>query len=380
MTKRHIPFNKSYIAGRELYHVAQAVSNGDIKGGGPFTQRCSDWFVETMRTKACLLTPSCTAALELSALLLDIREGDEVILPSFTFTSTANAFALRGARLVFADISADTINIDPQEIEKLISEKTKAICVVHYAGVACDMEKILSIAEQHKIPVVEDAAHAVMAKYHGKYLGTLGDLGTFSFHETKNYSSGEGGALLINQSKYFERAEILREKGTNRSKFFRGEVDKYGWMDVGSSFLPSEIVSAYLYGQLERAEEINQMRKKIWNQYYERLRPLADSGYLTLPTVPDGCEHNGHLFYVLFGDLETRESIRQSMLPEGCSVVFHYLPLHSSPMGKRLGNDQVLPVTDSISDRLLRFPLFCGLSENDVNYICDVLERCVRAL
>lgn len=380
MEKRHIPFNKSYIAGRELYHVAQAVANGDIKGGGPFTQQCADWFVNKMGAKACLLTPSCTAALELSGLLLDIKEGDEVILPSYTFTSTANAFVLRGAKLVFADISPNTINIDPEEIGKLISRKTKAICVVHYAGVACDMERILSLAEQYKVAVVEDAAHAVMAKYRGRYLGTLGDLGTFSFHETKNYSCGEGGALVINRADYLERAEILREKGTNRSQFFRGEVDKYGWMDVGSSFLPSEIISAYLFGQLERAEEINQMRIKIWNHYYERLLPLEDAGYLKLPTIPDGCEHNGHLFYVLFDDLQTRESIRQKMLAEGCSVVFHYLPLHISPMGKRLGNDQVLPVTDSVSDRLLRFPLFCGLSEDDVDYICDVLERCLHAL
>ncbi|MCB0335232.1 MAG: dTDP-4-amino-4,6-dideoxygalactose transaminase [Bdellovibrionales bacterium] len=374
MTHRQIPFNKSYIAGRELYYIAQAVANGDLKGDGPFTKRCARWFEERMDIPACLLTHSCTGALELSAMLLNLEQDDEVILPSFTFTSTANAFLLRGCKLVFADIDPETLNICPKEIERRITDKTKAICVVHYAGVACDMDAIMALSEKYSIPVVEDAAHAVIAKYKGKYLGTFGALGTFSFHETKNYSSGEGGALLINDPKLKNRAEILREKGTNRSQFFRGEVDKYSWVDIGSSFLPSEIISAFLYGQLEHADSINDERLRLWNMYYQRLTPLQEQGLLRLPIVPEGCEHNAHMFYILIPDPETKEALRKYMNERGCSAVFHYLPLHAAIMGKRLGNQEHLPVTERIAETLLRLPLYCGLEDCDVDQICSTLE------
>ena len=371
--RRYIPFNKTHIAGRELYYVAQAVEHGEIKGDGPFTEKCALWFQEKMGVPACLLTHSCTGALEMAALLLNIQEGDEVILPSYTFASTANAFALRGARLMFAEISERTLNIDPDSIESLISVNTKAICIVHYAGVACDMQRIRAVAERYAIPIIEDAAHGVMAKIDGRYLGTLGDLATFSFHETKNYCCGEGGALLINNPQYVERAEILREKGTNRSQFFRGEIDKYTWVDIGSSFLPSELTTAYLFGQLERAEEINNERLRLLHRYYNRLEDWAISVGVRLPHVPDNCEHNAHMFYLVFPDLMTREAVREYLHYRGCSAVFHYIPLHSSPAGIRFGNNPNLPITDRISDSLLRLPLFCGLTDSEVDFVCDSL-------
>lgn len=377
-SRPYIPFNKTFIAGRELFYVAQAVEHGEIKGDGPFTKKCSEWIEQKMNIQKCLLTHSCTGALELAALLLDIKEGDEVILPSFTFASTANAFALRGARLVFVDISPRTFNVTPEAIEQAITERTKAICVVHYAGVACDMEKIQAISQRYKVPIVEDAAHGVMATYKGEFLGSLGDLGTFSFHETKNYCCGEGGALLINNAKYIERAEILREKGTNRSQFFRGEVDKYSWVDIGSSYLPSEIVAAYLYGQLEQAEEINRERLRLWNRYYDRLSAIPDRGLLKLPIVSEACGHNAHMFYVLLPDIETREAVRSFLQEKGCSAVFHYVPLHSSVAGSRFGNNPDLPVTDNVSARLLRLPLFCGLSDDDVDYVCQSLREAIE--
>lgn len=376
MSIGHIPFNKAFIAGRELYYIAQAVANGDLKGDGPFTRKCAEWFKQRMGANACLLTHSCTAALEMSALLIGLEKGDEVILPSFTFTSTANAFLLRGATPRFVDIRSDTLNIDERAIEEAINENTKAICVVHYAGIACAMEKIQDIARRHGIYVIEDAAHAVMAKYKGRYLGTLGELGTYSFHETKNYSSGEGGALLINSDEFAIRAEIIREKGTNRSQFFRGEVDKYSWVDIGSSFLPSEIISAFLYGQLENADQINQQRLRIWNRYYEELKPLEDNGALRLPIIPAGCEHNAHLFYILLDNFDIREDLRLYLNERGCSAVFHYLPLHASQMGVMLGYQKdEFPVTNRASDTILRLPLYCGLSEEEQEHICSTLRE-----
>lgn len=376
MSVGHIPFNKAYIAGRELYYIAQAVANGDLKGDGQFTKKCSSWFVEKMKAQACLLTHSCTAAIEMAAILLELKEGDEVIMPSFTFTSTANAFLLRGVKPRFVDIRPDTLNIDEVEIENAVNERTKAICVVHYAGVACAMDKILEIGEKYDIPVVEDAAHAVMAKYKQQYLGTLGTFGTFSFHETKNYSSGEGGALLVNEPQYNTRAEIIREKGTNRSQFFRGEVDKYSWVDVGSSYLPSEIIAAFLYGQLENADKINQERLKIWHYYYDRMRPLEKEGFLRLPIIPDGCEHNAHLFYMLLDNFELREDLRMYMNERGCSAVFHYLPLHSSQMGERLGyRGEEFPVSNRVSNTILRMPLYCGLTIEEQEHICNTLSQ-----
>ncbi len=365
-----IPFNRAFIAGRELYYIAQAVSNGELKGDGPFTKKCNRWLEEKFGVKKALLTHSCTGALEMAALLIGLEEGDEVIMPSFTFTSTANAFLLRGAKPVFIDIRPDTLNIDEQQIEAAITSNTKAICAVHYAGVGCEMDTIMDIAQRHGLYVIEDAAHAIMANYKGRPLGSIGHLATFSFHETKNYNCGEGGALLINADIFSNRAEIIREKGTNRSQFFRGEIDKYSWVDIGSSYLPSEIIAAFLYGQLEHAEAINQERLDIWNSYYSVLKPFEDLEQLRLPCIPTACEHNAHLFYLLLNSEEERNDLLTHLKNQRIGAVFHYIPLHTSRMGKVLGySTGELPHSEDLANRLLRLPLYCGMTQQEISSV-----------
>ncbi len=371
-----IPFNRAFIAGRELYYIAQAVTAGEIKGDGKFSQLCHSWFESRFGVKRALLTHSGTAALELAALLLNFEKDDEVILPSFTFSSTANAFVLRGGKPVFVDIRPDTLNMDEKLIEAAITNRTKAICVMHYAGVACEMDAIMEIAERHRIPVVEDAAHAIMASYRGRYLGSIGDIGAFSFHETKNFSSGEGGAVLLNQSKYIDRAEIIREKGTNRSQFFRGMVDKYTWVDVGSSFLPSEVLAAFLYAQIERADEITAERLSIWDHYQRELSVLEQRGQLRLPVIPKHCSHNAHNFYLLSENEAESKRLQDHLASKGIAAVSHYVPLHSAPMGRTFGySDGMLPVTERLAPSLLRLPLFCGLTMEQQGLVSNsVLE------
>ena len=332
-----IPFNVPPFTGKETEYIRQAIDARKICGDGQFTKKCNAWMEEKFSAQKVLLTTSGSTALDMAALMCGIRPGDEVILPSFTFSSTANAFVLAGAKLVFVDVRPDTMNIDETKIEAAITEKTKAICVVHYAGVSCEMDAVMDIACRHGLKVVEDAAQGVMSTYKGKALGTIGDFGCYSFHETKNYSMGEGGALVINDPAYNEQAEILREKGTNRAKFFRGQVDKYTWVDFGDSYLPSELNAAYLWAQLEVADEINNDRVRSWELYYELLKPLADRGLLELPVVPDGCVHNGHLFYVKLKDLEERTRFISFLKQNGVGCVFHYIPLHSAPAGLKFG-------------------------------------------
>lgn len=373
-----IPFNKAIYLPEAFSCVKEVVESGMIAGDGKYTKLCSEWMEHRFCAKKILLTTSCSAALEMSAILLDIQEGDEVIMPSYTFVSTANAFVLRGARIIFVDIRPDTMNMDEKLIEQAITSRTKAIVVVHYAGVSCEMDHIMEIARQYSLPVVEDAAQGVMSAYKGKALGTMGDLGCYSFHETKNYTMGEGGALLINNEKYIERAEIIREKGTNRTRFFRGEVDKYSWVDMGSSFLPSEFNVSYLYGQLEYAEEINQNRLESWNYYYESIKCLEN--IIELPFIPEGCLHNAHMFYIKCRDLQQRTKFIQYMLDHEIKCVFHYVPLHSSEAGKRFGVFSGEDVyTTKESERLVRLPMFYNLSgkerEKVVYYIKKFFEK-----
>ncbi len=367
-----IPFNKAVYLEKENEYVTEVLKSSQIAGDGKFTHLCADWMEKRFRANRILLTTSCTAALEMCAILLDIQPGDEVIMPSFTFVTTANAFVLRGARIVFVDIRPDTMNIDESLIEAAVTEKTKAIVVVHYAGIACEMDRILEIAKKNKLPVVEDAAQGVMAQYKGKALGTLGTFGCFSFHETKNYTMGEGGALVINDDRYIERAEILREKGTDRARFFRGMVDKYSWMDIGSSYLPSEINAALLYAQLEQADIINQNRLDSWNTYYEMLRTLD----LGLPFTPKECTHNAHIFYVKVENLGQRQRILRYLREHGVGAVFHYVPLHSSEAGKRYGrlngDDQY---TTKESERLIRMPIWYGFPKEDLEKSVEALEE-----
>jgi len=347
------------MTGRELEYIAEAHAKGHLSGDGLFTKRCHAWLEQTTGTRRALLTHSCTAALEMSALLLDLVPGDEVIMPSFTFVSTANAFVLRGAVPVFVDIRADTLNLDENLIEAAITPKTRAICVVHYAGVGCEMDAIGAIAARHGLAVVEDAAQGVLSTYCGKPLGTIGELGALSFHETKNVISGEGGALLVNDERFVERAEIVREKGTNRSQFFRGQVDKYTWVDVGSSYLPSEILAAFLAAQLEDAERITAARLAIWDRYHATLKPYEARGLLRRPIVPEHCTHNAHMYYVLLRDLETRTRFIAMLRETGVHPVFHYVPLHSAPAGRRYGRASgELAITDRTSDCLVRLPLW----------------------
>jgi len=361
-----IPFNKPFIAGKELYYVAQAVTSGRIAADGAFTKKCCQLFEERFGIQKVLMTPSCTAALEMAAMLCDLRPGDEVILPSFTFVSTANAFVQLGAKPVFVDIRPDTLNLDEELIEGAITPHTKAIFPVHYAGVSCAMERIMTIATRHHLLVVEDAAQGVNAFYDGRALGTIGQLGTYSFHDTKNYVSGEGGALCINTPEMVERAEIIRDKGTNRSQFFRGEVDKYTWVDVGSSYVPSEICCAFLYAQLEMLDAISARRRTIYERYFQYLQPLETQGLLRLPRIPEVCTSNYHIFYILLSDMQTRDALMASLKQHGIQAVFHYIPLHSSPMGQKFGyREGDLPVTEDLSGRLLRLPLYCDITEEE---------------
>lgn len=366
-----IPFNKPYLHGRELVYIAQAVATGKISGDGSFTKKCHDFFEQRYGFKKVLMTTSCTDALEMAAILLNIQPDDEIIAPSYTFVSTVNAFSLRGANIVFADSYPEHPNIDPAQIAKLITPKTKAIVVVHYAGVACDMDAIMAIANQHNIPVVEDAAQAIDGYYKGKPLGSIGTFGTFSFHETKNIIAGEGGLLAINDEQYIHRAEIIREKGTNRSSFFRGEVAKYSWVDIGSSFLPSDIIAAYLYAQLENIDTIQARRKAIWQRYYAKLSvALANTG-IELPIVADYSTNNAHMFYLVCADLELRTALIQYLKDNEVHAVFHYLSLHMSEFyqDKHAGN--ALPNSDHFTDTLVRLPLFYELTDEQVDYVCE---------
>ena len=357
-----IVFNQAPFTGKEFGYIQKAIDNKKICGDGEFTKKCSEWLEEKTGAPKVLLTTSCTHALEMAALLCDIKEGDEVIMPSYTFVSTADAFVLRGAKIVFVDVRPDTMNIDETLIEDAITDKTKAIVPVHYAGVACEMDTIMDIAKRHNLMVVEDAAQGLMSTYKGKALGTIGDFGCISFHETKNYSMGEGGALYINDPKYAEDAEIIREKGTNRSKFFRGQIDKYTWVNAGSSYLPSDMNAAYLWAQLEIADEINNHRLNIWNKYYEILKPLEEKGLIELPIVPDGCEHNAHMFYIKTKDLEERTRLINYLKENEIMSVFHYIPLHSAPAGEKFGEFRGEDkYTTKESERLLRLPMYFGL-------------------
>jgi dTDP-4-amino-4,6-dideoxygalactose transaminase len=375
-----IPFNWPYLTGKEQGYIAEAHAAGRLAGDGPYTKRCHAWLEETTGCARALLTHSCTAALEMTALLLDIQPGDEVIMPSFTFVSTANAFVLRGAQPVFVDIRADTLNLDERLVEAAITTRTRAIVAVHYAGVACEMDALAAIARRHALALVEDAAQGVLATYRGRPLGALGDLGTYSFHETKTIISGEGGALLVNDPALAERAEIVREKGTDRSRFYRGEIDKYTWQDIGSSFLPGEIVAAFLWAQLEEARAITEQRLAIWRRYAERLAPLEDDGRVRLPVVPPECRHNGQMFHVLLERGTDRGEVLRRLAADGVSAVFHYVPLHSSPGGHRFARvSGDMSVTDDASARLIRLPMWVGLTGEQQDRVAEALAHALGA-
>jgi dTDP-4-amino-4,6-dideoxygalactose transaminase len=379
VTTDHLPFNRPYATGKELVYVAEAQRNHHLSGDGPFTRRCHQWIEERTGCAKALLTHSCTSALDLAALLLDIESGDEVILPSYTFVSTANAFVLRGAVPVFVDIREDTLNLDERLIEAAITPRTRAIVPVHYAGVSCEMDAIAAIAKRHNLRIVEDAAQGVMASYKGRALGAIGDLGSFSFHETKNIMSGEGGSLLVTDPELVLRAEIMREKGTDRGRFFRGEVDKYTWQDIGSSFLPNEITAAFLWAQLEEAERITAGRIASWKRYHEMLAPLEERGLLRRPIVPADCRHNGHLYYVLLQSETDRRKVLDGLKQNRIGAVFHYVPLHSSPAGLRFGRAHGdLSLTTSLSQRLVRLPMWFGLNEAQQQRVCEVLGAILR--
>ena len=370
-----INFNRPPYTGNEDQYVIEAMRNDKISGDGPFTQLCHKWFETRLKCQKALLTPSCTAALEMAALLIDISPGDEVIMPSYTFVSTANAFVLRGAKIIFVDIRSDTMNIDETKIEAAITDKTRAIVPVHYAGVSCEMDIIMDIAQRHNLYVIEDAAQSMMSTYKGTALGTIGHLGTFSFHETKNYTSGgEGGLLLINDENFVERAEIIREKGTNRSQFFRGMADKYSWVDIGSSYLPSDLQAAYLWGQLEKSQEINQNRLAAWAYYYEQLKALEVQEKIQLPTIPTSCQHNGHMFYIKAKDIATRSHLIHFLKEHKITAVFHYIPLHSSIAGKQFGTfSGEGKMTTIESERLLRLPLWYGISREEQDKVISTI-------
>ena len=370
-----IKFNVPPFTGKETEYIAEAIRSHKISGDGAFTKKCNKWIEDRTGTPAALLTTSCTHATEMAALLAGIKPGDEVILPSYTFVSTADAFVLRGATAVFVDIRPDTMNIDENLIEDAVTDKTRAIVPVHYAGVGCEMDTIMDIARRHDLLVIEDAAQGVMASYKGKALGSIGDYGCFSFHETKNYSMGEGGCLLIRDPANREAAEIIREKGTNRSKFFRGEIDKYTWVEAGSSYLPSDMNAAYLWAQLELADEINNDRMASWNHYYARLKPLADKGAISLPFIPEDCTHNAHMFYIKAENLSVRSAMISRLKENGVSSVFHYIPLHGAPAGQRYGRFHGEDVyTTRESERLLRLPMYYGLKPDDIDFVCDRIE------
>ncbi len=374
MTTDSIPFNRPYATGKELAYQGEALGNSHLSGDGAFTKRCHRWIEQQTGCAKALLTHSCTSALDMAALLLDLKSGDEVIMPSYTFVSTANAFVLRGAVPVFVDIREDTLNLDERLIEAAITPRTRALAPVHYAGVSCEMDAVMAIARRHHLAVIEDAAQGIMASYKGRALGAIGDLGSFSFHETKNIISGEGGALLVNAPAMVSRAEVIREKGTDRERFFRGEVDKYTWQDVGSSFLPAEIIAAFLWAQLEQAERITRERMTIWQRYHAMLAPLEHLGLLRRPIVPPDCQHNGHIYYVLLAPDIDRQAVLRELKSNGIHAVFHYIPLHSSPAGLRFGRAQGdLTLTTSMSERLVRLPMWLGLSEVQQQRVCDGL-------
>ena len=376
-----ISFNKPYMTGRELKYIAEAHTYGHLAGDGSFTKKCHAWLEKRMGAKKALLTHSCTAALEMAAILADIKPGDEVIMPSYTFVSTANAFVLRGGVPVFVDIRSDTLNMDETLIEAAITPRTKAIAPVHYAGVACEMDAIMDIARRHKLLVIEDAAQGIMSTYKGKPLGSIGHLGAHSFHETKNIIAGEGGALSVNDELFTERAEIIREKGTNRSQFFRGQIDKYTWVDIGSSYLPGEVIAAFLWAQMEEAEAITNMRRDIWQHYHNSLAHFEAGGMIRRPIVPEDCQHNAHMYYVLLKPCIDRQTILDEFNRNDIGAVFHYVPLHSSPAGKRYGRVHGdLAITNSVSERLIRLPLWVGLTATQQESVVETLARALRAM
>ncbi len=370
-----IPFNKPTIVGKELFYISQAIRNGYSAGDGGFTQKCHTLLESILNVPKVLLTTSCTHALEMSARLLDIQHGDEVIVPSFTFVSTANAFVLCGANIRFIDIRPDTLNLDEDQLEDLITPRTKAVAAMHYAGVGCEMDRIMDVAEGHNLAIIEDNAHGLFGKYKGRFLGTFGTFGTQSFHETKNFICGEGGALIINDPKYVERAEIIREKGTNRSQFFRGEIDKYTWVDIGSSYLPSDLLAAFLFAQLEERDQIQRKRKSIWDRYASNLEDWAKTNDVQLPFIPAHCEQTYHIFYMILPDRNSRNNLIKHLKSKGILSVFHYVPLHLSPMGQKYGYQEGdLPNTESISDRLLRLPFYNEMAEEDQNQVNEAIR------
>ena len=373
---RYLPFNRPHLTGREFGNMQQAVENLHLSGDGPFTRQCQAWLEHRVGSVRALLTHSCTAALEMAALLIDVQPGDEVIMPSFTFVSTANAFVLRGALPVFVDIRPDTLNLDDGAIAEAITSRTRAIVAVHYAGVPCDMDAIAAVPGLETMPIVEDAAQALGSTYHGRPAGSLGNLAALSFHETKNVIAGEGGALLVNDGRFAERAEIIREKGTNRGKFLRGQVDKYTWVDLGSSFLPSELNAAFLEAQLQEADETTRRRREVWSWYDRRFEDLERTGVVRRPIVPDGCDHNAHMFYVLLQDLASRSRLLAYLNENGVNAVFHYVPLHSSIAGRRFGRAVgSMNHTNDVAERLIRLPLWVGMDQNDVDRVADLVGR-----
>ena len=379
MLSNKIPFNKPYMTGKELYYIAQAHFDGRLAGDGPYTARCHDWLTKATNCKKALLTHSCTAALEMAALLIGTKPGDEIIMPSYTFVSTANAFVLRGGVPVFVDIRPDTLNMDEQLLGDAITAKTKAIVPIHYAGVSCEMDEIVTIANRYNIKVIEDAAQGLMSKYKGRPLGSIGDFGTYSFHETKNIISGEGGALAINSKQYFSQAEIIREKGTDRSRFYRGEVDKYTWQEIGSSYLPGELIAAFLWAQMEDAFTIISERKNIWEKYHEALKTFEKEGLLVRPNIPHECDHNGHMYYILLNEGIDRKKILSNFQDNRILAVFHYVPLHSSPAGKKYCRTAgQLSVTNNVSERIIRLPLWVGLTDEEQSRIIDVLIDSIK--
>jgi dTDP-4-amino-4,6-dideoxygalactose transaminase len=378
---RYLPFNRPHVTGREFANMQRAVENLHLSGDGPFTRQCQAWLEQRVGSVRALLTHSCTAALEMAALLIDVQPGDEVIMPSFTFVSTANAFVLRGAVPVFVEIRSDTLNLDERAIADAITPRTRAIVAVHYAGVPADMDAIAAVAQPETIAIVEDAAQALGATYRGRAAGSLGNLAALSFHETKNVIAGEGGALLVNDRRFAERSEVIREKGTNRSKFLRGQVDKYTWVDLGSSFLPSELNAAFLHAQLHEADETTRRRREVWSWYHRRFEDLERTGILRRPIVPDDCEHNAHMFYVLVSDLAARSRLIEYLNENGVNAVFHYVPLHSSVAGRRFGRAVgPMTLTNDLADRLIRLPLWVGMDQNDVDRVADLVGRGLQCL
>jgi len=376
-----VPFNKPYMTGKELGYIGEAHKNGHLSGDGPFTKRCQLWIEKTFGSKRALLTHSGTAGLEMAAILADIRPGDEIIMPSYTFVSTANAFVLRGGVPVFVDIRQDTLNIDESKIEAAITPRTKAIVPVHYAGVSCNMDVIMDLAGRHDLIIIEDAAHAVLGKYNGKHLGAIGHVSALSFHETKNIISGEGGALLVNDMRYYDRAEVIREKGTDRGKFFRGEIDKYTWVDIGSSYLPSELIAAFLWAQMENAQSIVSERIRIWDRYHKAFAALEGLGHIRRPFVPDNCEHNGHMYYILLPTLEYRNMFLKMIREAGIGAIFHYIPLDMSRAGRIYASvSGSLDVTHRVSDCVVRLPLWMGMTDGQIDYVIDNVIHALKEI